>query len=177
MRVRSPRALRIALVLAGAVLIAAVSLSCLGSKPAVQATDPKGPARLAWGEPLVIRWNQELQDIQLQVTPEADVRSELRDGGRAAYVYFDPDEDTREYQVTVTDAVGLSGTHLAQPATFKVDPAARPHLVPENKPLAPSDGDWIRLKWDQPIKELGYQTDYGSGKWETDKGDPSVVWI
>ena len=89
MRVRSPRALRIALVLASAVLISAVSLSCLGSKPAVQATDPKGPARLAWGEPLVIRWNQELQDIQLQVTPEAEVRSELRDGGRAAYVVGD----------------------------------------------------------------------------------------
>jgi lipoprotein-anchoring transpeptidase ErfK/SrfK len=132
---------------------------------------------LAWGEPLVIRWNQELQDIQLQVSPQADVRSELRDGGKTAYVYFDPEQDAEEYQVTVTDAVGLSGTRLSQPATFKVDPAARPHLMPENKPLGPSDGDWIRLKWDQPIKDFAYQTDYGSGKWEVDKGDQSVVWI
>src|SRR5438046_819090 len=90
-------------------LMSVVGIACLGSNPAVQPIAPNGPATLQWSQPLEIKWNQQLTDLQVEVSPEAVYRTELGDGGRVAYVYFDPDQDASEYQVTVTDAVSLGG--------------------------------------------------------------------
>jgi hypothetical protein len=171
------RALPISDILGGIAALSLVGLSCVGSNSAVQPVSPKESSALSWGEPLTIRWNQSIQDFSFQVSPSTEARSSLGEDGRVAYVYLEPGEDARAYQVTVTDAVSANGTKLQQPAIFNVDVAQRPHLVLDGERARLTDDDEIRVKWDQPMKAISYQVGSREGAWQLDERDPSIVWL
>jgi hypothetical protein len=157
--------------------LALVSLSCVNMHPAVQALEPRSPAALAWGEPLVIRWNQSIQDFAFEVSPPAAAESRIAEDGKATYVYLEPRDDSSEYRVVVTRAEAVSGAELAEPASFRVDVARRPHLLESAQPVRPNEDDAIALRWDQPIKSLSFEVDGREGKWRADANDPKTTWL
>ena len=127
-----------------------------------------GPTRLGWGAPLEIRWNLPLEDLRYEISPPVASRVSIDPADRRlSRLTIENAEEGATYQVTISDARGVNGIRLQQPASYTVVAPSRPRLLGADEPLRAEVGGPVTLRFDQPIADLRYEISPalpGSGK-------------